>query len=377
MKGKTLLILSHTDHYLDAQGNAWGWTSTVKEIDYLAPRFKEIIHLAVLHKGEEPPKSTTQYSSKNVQFISIPAYGGLGIWNKLKILVVIPLLFAKVAVQLRKADLFQFRAPTSIGIFLIPYLTLFFWKKGWYKYAGNWVQPNMPTSYKIQKWLLENFQNRPVTINGRWPNQKSHCFTFENPCLLKADLEKFKEETLPKSFDLPIEVCFVGRLEPAKGVNRIVEVLLSSGIEEKIAKMHFIGDGDRKEEYETALVKSKVPVVFHGFLDRDAVFTIYKQCHGFFLPSDSEGFPKVIAEAAAFGCIPIVSDVSSIGQYVNETNGFLWQPDHGCFAEFFQALSLNKRDLKNKQIKLYQLAEKFTFDRYYFKITDLMKHRIN
>ena len=365
MKVKTLLIISHTEHYLDAQGNPYGWTSTVKEIDYLASRFKKIIHLAVLHKNEVPPKSTAQYSSENVQFISIPAYGGPGIWNKLKILVVIPLLFTKVAVHLRKADLFQFRAPTSIGIFLIPFLSLFFWKKGWYKYAGNWMQPNMPRSYKIQKWLLEKIQNRPVTINGQWPNQNSHCFTFENPCLFEADLDKFKEETILKPFNLPLQICFVGRLEPAKGVDRIVELLLSSGIEEKIATMHFIGDGDRKQQYETILLKSNVTVVFHGFLERDAVFNIYKQCDGFFLPSDSEGFPKVIAEAAAFGCIPFVSDVSSIGQYVNGINGFLWQVDKDNFTGFFQSLFLGKSALKNKQLKLYQLAEKFTFERYF------------
>ena len=183
--------------------------------------------------------------------------------------------------------------------------------------------------------------------------------------MFEADLDKFKEETILKPFNLPLQICFVGRLEPAKGVDRIVELLLSSGIEEKIATMHFIGDGDRKQQYETILLKSNVTVVFHGFLERDAVFNIYKQCDGFFLPSDSEGFPKVIAEAAAFGCIPFVSDVSSIGQYVNGINGFLWQVDKDNFTGFFQSLFLEKRVLKNKQLKLYQLADKFTFERYF------------
>ena len=41
----------------------------------------------------------------------------------------------------------------------------------------------------------------------------------------------------------------------------------------------------------------------------------------------SEGFPKVIAEAINFGCIPVVSNISAIGHYVKDNvNGMYIQP---------------------------------------------------
>ena len=364
LAGLTILIISHTDHYLNEEGKPCGWTSTVKELDFLAGQVKKVIHLAVLHQNAQVPQSVSSYVAKNIEFVALPKYGGNGIVNKLRILGVVPVLYWKVTHLIKRVDYFQFRAPTSIGLFLIPFLTLFTRKKGWYKYAGNWMQPNMPCSYKIQKWLLENFQRRPVTINGKWARQKAHCYTFENPCLQEKDLTRFKKRSIRKSFSLPIEICFVGRLEPAKGVDRIVDLLCQPEIEEKIQTFHFIGDSEMRDSYESRLMYSKVDCVFHGFLPRPEVFKLYNRCHAFFLPSDSEGFPKVIAEAAAFGCIPFVSDVSSIGQYVNEENGFLWKSKQGTFTSFIHGLDMDENSLKKRHINVYQLAEKFTFERY-------------
>ena len=63
------------------------------------------------------------------------------------------------------------------------------------------------------------------------------------------------------------------------------------------------------------------------------------------LPSYSEGFPKVIAEAMNFGCIPIVSDISCIRQYIiNGKNGFLINQTP-TDSRFFK--SVYKRNLKN------------------------------
>ena len=367
-KDITLLIISHTDHYYNAAKHPCGWTSTVKELDFLAQHVKRVIHLAVLHPHENAPQSVSPYAAKNIDFVAMPRYGGSGLRNKLRILGVIPGLLHTVSKLLRESDFFQFRAPTSIGVFLIPYLTYFSRAKGWHKYAGNWMQPNMPLSYKIQKWMLENMQKRPVTINGNWPGQKEHCHTFENPCLYEADLKTYQAETIHKSFEGPYEACFVGRLEDAKGVARILELMQIPGMPQKLKHIHLVGDGPKREAYEAIAQASPIRFIFHGFLSRDQVFNIYKQSHFFFLPSDSEGFPKVIAEAAAFGCLPVVSDVSSIGQYVHDGNGFLWRMDEARFADYFSQINLEPAQLKKKQKNSYQLAEKFTFERYLEKL---------
>lgn len=367
-RDSTLLIISHTDHFLSKDGKPHGWTPTIREIDFLARNFKEVIHLAVLQSGL-PPESVTAYNAPNVSFYHIPPFGGRGWRNKLRILWVMPMLWYKMHKLIKFADWFQFRAPTSIGLMVIPVLTFVYpRKKGWYKYAGNWMQPDMPFSYRLQKWLLEKAQKRAVTINGQWLRQPRHVHTFENPCLSANELPVFNELGLAKKWQKPYTGCFVGRTEDAKGVHRLVELLNSEGTEKTIASFHFVGDGPKLMDYREQLKPSKVRIFFHGFCSREKTFSIYAQSNLFLLPSNSEGFPKVIAEAAAFGCVPIASDVSSIGQYVTKAVGYVWPVDQQSFTIFFKQLELKEEVLKQQSIASMELANKFTLEAYFEKL---------
>ena len=113
--------------------------------------------------------------------------------------------------------------------------------------------------------------------------------------------------------------------------------------------------------------------LFHGFLGRDQIFDLYAKSHLFLLPSDSEGFPKVVAEAAAFGCVPVVSDVSSIGQYVNSSNGYLWPIGNIDFVSYCQKQDFSAVLLETKSKACYDLAERFTFERYYQKLNQILQ----
>lgn len=364
-----LAIISHTEHYQQPDGTIVGWGPTVSEINHLAQDFEEIYHIAFLHPGTPPP-SSLPYTSSKIKFVPLKPVGGKGIGAKLKILGNIPKILATVRKTLEKVAVFQLRAPTGIGVFLIPYLTLFSTKKGWYKYAGNWNQENPPLGYALQRWMLKN-QKRKVTINGRWPNQPTHCLTFENPCLTEEEREEGLQITNTKSFEPPYSFCFVGRLEDAKGMQRIIDAFGALDTLEQIKSIHFIGDGERREIYEKQCQKRTVPAEFHGFLERQKVFEIYKESQFILLPSTaSEGFPKVIAEAMNFGCLPIVSDISSIGQYVTDANGFLINPIHAkrLNERIEEALLKNETDLKKMASNGYLTASKFTFTNYTVKI---------
>ena len=156
-------------------------------------------------------------------------------------------------------------------------------------------------------------------------------------------------------------------MEDAKGVQRIIDAFGSLETLQKVAVIHFIGDGQKMNHYRDQSKALNLPANFHGFLERDRVFEIYKQSHFFLLPSTaSEGFPKVIAEAMNFGCIPLVSSVSSIGQYVNKSNGFIVNP---CTSDELSVLldaSMNKKEefLIKKAFAAHQAVIQFTFEHY-------------
>src|SRR5690554_227300 len=216
-----LAIISHTEHYEDTEGAIVGWGPTISELNHLAEDFEEIYHVAFLHAGTPPP-SSLPYTKDNIHFIPLNPVGGKGIGAKMKIVGNIPQVLKTVQKTLKKVDVFQLRTPTGIGVFLIPYFTLFSKKKGWYKYAGNWNQENPPLGYALQRAMLKR-QKRTVTINGRWPKQPKHCLTFENPCLTETERAEGLEISQNKKFEAPYTFCFVGRLEDAKGVQRIID----------------------------------------------------------------------------------------------------------------------------------------------------------
>jgi glycosyltransferase involved in cell wall biosynthesis len=346
-----------------------GWGPTISEINNLAASFDHIYHVAFLHETTSPP-SSLPYTANNVTFIPLPPVGGKSFLAKLNILLKMPKTLAIVRSTLRKVDAFQLRTPLGIGVYLIPYLTLFSKKKGWYKYAGNWNQSSPPLGYRLQRWFLKN-QSRKVTINGKWKNQKPHCISFENPCLTHLDRVEGFEWIGKREFATPYDICFVGRLEDEKGVQRIIDAVRQLDQPGLVGTLHFIGNGPKLESYKKQCEANSITAIFYGFLNREAVFSIYKKCSFLLLPSTaSEGFPKVIAEAMNFGCIPIVSNVSSIGQYITEENVYIVAPSTA--EELKRVLSRVASEstemLKQKAMTGYKTSSSFTFENYTLRI---------
>lgn len=371
MKHKKLVIISHTEHYKNQENMVVGWGATINEINFLADYWEEIVHIGCLYKTEAP-KSALPYSQKNIQFVALPPYGGKTIVSKIGILIKIPRIIFTVVRNIKNTTEVQLRLPTSMGLFLLPLFSFFLPRKYtfWVKYAGNWKQENPPISYKIQRWWLKNnLAKCKVTINGFWKNQPKHCLSFENPCLTDEEIIFGKKVIENKQFTKPFTLCFIGRLDEAKGVDVLIQSLQKVALD-AIETIHFIGDSEKREAFENKAAFLGKKVQFHGFLDKESVHKILEKSHFLILPSRSEGFPKVIAEAACYGTIPIVSNVGSISHYVSNNNGFLWNINATIgFDEILKAaFSVTKEELEKKAKNVANLAEKFTFTNYIQKL---------
>lgn len=375
MKRKKLVIISHTEHYTNAEGTICGWGPTVHEINYLADYWEEVVHVGCYYT-QPPPPSSVAYSKSNITFVPIPAYGGRTIQKKLGILIKMPGIIQTVKKQLKGATEVQLRTPTAMGLFLLPLFT-WIWKRDyifWVKYAGDWEQERPPRSNGWQRWFLQQkWIDYPVTINGFWPHQAPQCYSFENPCLTQEHLVAGAPIATTKPFTPPFVLTFVGRIDHVKGVDRILDALATVPAE-LIKAVHIIGDGPDRKSCEEQAQGLSLPIYFHGYLDRLQVHHYLAQSHFFLLPSTNEGFPKVIAEAACYGTIPIVSNVSSIKHYLNTTNGFVWElnGNENYTAILQKALYSNIEELKAKSIQIVHLAILFTFENYYRKLRTLV-----
>ena len=372
MKFKKLVIISHTEHYLNDGGIVVGWGPTINEINYLADYFEEIIHIACL-LSDKAPLSSNSYTKNNIKFFPIPPFGGGSIIDKLGIIIKMPKIIKIISENIEFATHVQLRLPTGIGVFLLPYFSWFRKRtfKFWVKYAGNWAEENPPLGYRFQRWFLKsNFAKCKVTINGFWPNQPEHCISFENPCLTEYQLEYGRKVAKSKIFKKPYKFVFVGRLEDAKGVRRIINAFRNIDLKD-VESIDFIGDGPKNNHYKNSSLYLGDKVNFHGFLNSAEVHKILEKSHYLLLPSTaSEGFPKVIAEAACYGTIPIVSDVGSISHYMNIKNSILLS-HNDIEKELVLALKdlFSNNDFSQFEMdKLLEVAEKFSFIYYSSKL---------
>src|SRR5690554_4681525 len=98
---KKLVVISHTRHYLQ-NGKAVGWGPTVREIDYLAQLFSEIIHIAPLH-DDSPPAGMVTYCSDRIRLRPVKPSGGTRLHEKLRILRHYPSYFGVIREELKSA----------------------------------------------------------------------------------------------------------------------------------------------------------------------------------------------------------------------------------------------------------------------------------
>ena len=315
-----LLIISGMPHYL-RDGQVVGWGPTALELTHLASVTDEIRHIAPLHPGPAPA-SALPYTSSRLVFVPVPATGGSRLRDKLDVLQAFPTYLKAILGQLRWADAVHVRCPDNISLLSIVLLALVGKPSlRWVKYAGNWrPQGREAWTYRFQRcWLQSGLHRGLVTVNGHWPDQPAHVHSFLNPCLTEVEIDEGSEMARHKKLQEPLQLLFVGRLESAKGAGVCLEIL--AGLEAAGVTVHLdlIGEGKERLEFEGRARDLNLVsrVKFHGGLPRTSLGEFYGKAHFILLPTIcSEGWPKVLSEAMAYGVVPISTSVSSIPQFL-------------------------------------------------------------
>ena len=373
-KKPDLLIVSDTPMWL-VNGKNLAFEPVIREIENFYPLFDKITWIGFRHDNSKIQDSAVQLKNATVRFVYLNSIGGSGLINKVKILWKIPAYFYIVYKYIKKHNVVHARGPSIPAFFVLIIANLLTKPVYWYKYAGNWDLENPPLSYKLQKDYLKKNKKVTGTINGRWPGQQRHLISFENPCFTSLELQKAREKAASKSFSGDLDMLFVGRIEERKGFDRLLKALADFKKGDGIGTVYFVGGGVKKAHFEN-LAKGMLDInyIFTGPLKRDQLNNIYEKAHIFCLPSLSEGFPKVLAEAAAFGCIPIVSDLSCIGQYISHgKNGLLLKEISPREIQEHLMWVLRERDsLKAMSLNVNKITDKFTYEYY----NDRIRHEI-
>ena len=247
MHFKKLTIVSDTALY-EKEGRFYGFGPVVRELEEIDAYFDEITWIGFLRTDKIDDLSMQIIQSSKIKPVFLNNVGGTTVFSFLKIVTQYPQMIWTIYKHVKTADIVHTRAPSHPALIAGMMSFLFKKKIWWNKFAGNWAQINPPKSYGFQRWLFEKATHTNVTINGFWPNQLKHCYSFENPCLYANDIAIGAKIEMEKEFSGAFTFSFIGRLEDPKGVTRIIEALKKVPTE-KIVFFFFVGDGTKKEEY--------------------------------------------------------------------------------------------------------------------------------
>ena len=325
---KSLVVITHTPHWVkDNVHYAYGpyvremniWINQVDETTVVAPM-----------GNLEPSEIHWRYDKKIKQKL-IPGISLIGFRQKVKAFLSSPLIFFTIFKAMRQADHIHLRCPGNIGLIGCIAQICFPRKRKTAKYAGNWdPQSKQPWSYRLQKWILNNTfltRNMHVLVYGEWSGVSKNIRPFFTA--------SYSENIIPEQsaaipFNAPYRFLFVGSLVSGKRPEYAIGLMKHLKERNFNATLDVYGDGVLRKMLEQSVKEEELQdsIRFHGNQSAEVVCEAYQQSHFLILPSKSEGWPKVVAEAMFWGCAPIVSAISCVPWMLNnEERGLLLSMD--------------------------------------------------
>jgi len=148
-------------------------------------------------------------------------------------------------------------------------------------------------------------------------------------------------------FDERINLIFVGRLSPQKGTNYFPEILKRCGELEIPFQLTVVGDGVERKNLLNKFNEYNLldKVEFKGTVSHEKVYESLLNSHVLLMPSLGEGFPNVLLEAQACGCVPVVSRLEGITDVATnngQTGLLIGVGDVEGFAQAVHELYTNK-----------------------------------
>lgn len=277
---------------------------------------------------------------------------------------------------IKKADIIHLRCPGNIG-FLAGFVQILFpFKKKSAKYAGNWdSKAKQPLSYKVQKWVLSNpflTKNMQVLVYGEWENQSKNIKPFFTATYSQSELIEIE----PRKLNSTIKMIFVGTLSKGKQPLYAIKVVEELKKQNFDVELFFYGDGSERTILEEYINSKKMNsyIFLKGNTDRESMKKIYQESHCLVLPSKSEGWPKVIAEAMFWGCLPIATSVSCVPNMLDSSKrGILLNEKLETDVATIGSL-LSNQDEYNKKIKrAINWSRQFTIDKFDQEIKNILK----
>lgn len=365
-------IFTHAEHKIYKE-KVYSYGPYVKEINLWNSYFDEICVLSPVTE-EKPDAIDTVYSHNN---LILEQLSSLHFKNKKSFFSSVFNSFTiirKIIREMRRTDHIHIRCPGNIGLLACLTQILFPTKPKTIKYAGNWASGSgQPKSYRFQKWLISNeylTRNTKVLVYGNWPGKSKNIISF-----FTASYSINEKENIKKNFDPPYKFVFAGSMVEGKRplfAIKLIEKLKENGFE---VQLDMYGGGKLENELQNYIFNNNLDdiITLFGNQSAETIKMAYMSAHFSILPSKSEGWPKAIAEAMFFGCVPIATKISCLPWMLGDgKRGILIDPDINSCVEKVSAYLKSSEKLENlsEQAKIW--SRRYTLERFEKEIRNLI-----
>ena len=311
-----LAVFTHVQHIKKGK-LLYGYAPYVNEMNIWFKYADEVIIVAPVIKANLTAIDTN-YCHDKITLYETTSFDVTSIKNIFKTIVKLPKMVWQIYVAMKTADHIHLRCPGNMGLLAAIVQIAFPKKKKTAKYAGNWdPKAKQPVTYKIQRWLLRTTcltKNMQVLVYGEWPKQTRNIKPFFTATYSENEILNTPTSPQKPAFKEGIKFLFVGTLSQGKQplyAMQLVEKLLTLGHQ---VALDFYGEGVLRSELETYIAAHHLAdtITLKGNQSKETLKEAYQNSHFLILPSKSEGWPKAVAEAMFWGCVPVATAVSCV-----------------------------------------------------------------
>lgn len=371
-----LLIITHVVH-IYYQNKYYAYGPYVREMNLWGRYFEEIIIVAPLKLNSNPNNIDLYYLNTKIKFWYVPEFNFTSKFDTIRSIFVLPLVIYKIFKGMIFCDHIHLRCPGNMGLLGCLVQVLFPWKKKTAKYAGNWdPKSTQPFSYKLQQKILNNSiitKNMKALVYGKWSGNSKNILPFFTASYSNSDIVAI-EKSMPKNGNT-LNLIFVGSL--VSGKNPLIALNSLKLMVDKGYQVHLnvCGNGDQFEMLNEYIEYNRLGkfVSLRGNVNATELKKHYKESHFLIFLSDSEGWPKVVAEAMFFGCLPITTSVSCVPDMLAYgERGDLIHKDSKQVMETLEYYFEHPDEYQSKSIKARVWSNHYTLELFQSEILNLI-----
>jgi glycosyltransferase involved in cell wall biosynthesis len=370
----TFALITHVPHILE-QNQYFAYAPYVREMNLWSNYVDQVILVAPLVDTDRSAIDC-KYEHQKIDFVPIESFDVLNFKGLFSAILKIPKICWKIYSTMQKADHIHLRCPGNIGLLGCMVQILFPKKLKTAKYAGNWdPKSKQPLTYRLQKWILSNTfltRNMKVLVYGEWEGSSKNITPFFTATYQETDKIPISRRGLKAQISFVFAGTLVVGKRPLYAI-QLVESLFKKGFD---VALTLYGEGIERKSLEEYIRKNNLGNIISlaGNQTKETVKSAYESSHFVILPSDSEGWPKAIAEGMFWGSVPVATAVSCVPFMLDYGNrGVLLEIDLEKDVLHMEALIKNEDVYERLSENASEWSRNYTLDLFEKEIKKMLE----